>query len=469
MEDSLRLKQRKENAGFSDLGVQYAPGTESGTANGEISESGVQGALSTDSERVPGWWKELRVQEASGTDSDVMVNGKRLLMRSALGITVGASLEDNIAGFQPMTMETGEFSYPEVVAWLMLLSSVSKCQGMALRAKEYAQRIVVDEEMTRGELWLWFRDAKTYKAFWLRRIGMTEEEYEVLERFGFDRGTGVSPSEGAGVETLEALMISLQKTQDEQRTAEPVPKGHPDGTGKTQMHMVQMELDLRELQKEVDDMSAGADTLEALKQGHYYYAEDDGTLGALKQGAGDSELQKRVDEMRELQTLIDDLRAGDKTLEALSLSHYELQQMVDDNMREMCADGSAGGVGILEEQMNTLQKIGDEMRAGETLEALKQGILNRKQIIGEGTMVLQEYERGEFIKVHTAEIEQDPGGQIIKVHIAKIEQDANKVEGAILISTKNYSRTKIGCQRVNRPWRRGQYVYVCWRRENSLP
>jgi len=44
MEDSLRIKQRKENAGFSDLGVQYAPGTECGTANGEISESGVQGA-----------------------------------------------------------------------------------------------------------------------------------------------------------------------------------------------------------------------------------------------------------------------------------------------------------------------------------------------------------------------------------------------------------------------------------------
>ena len=254
---------------------------------------------STDSERVPGWWKEIRVQEASGTDSGVMVHGKRLLMRSALGITVGASLEDNIAGFQPMTRETGRFSYPEVVAWLALLSSVSKCQGMALRAEEYAQRIVVDEEMTRGELWLWFRDDKVYKQFWLRRIGMTEEEYEALQRFGFDRGTGVSPSDGAGVATLEAPMISLQKTQDEQRTAKPVPKGHPDGTGKTQMHMVQMELDLRELQKEVDDMRAGAKTLEALKQGHYHYAEDDGTLEALKQGAGDYELQQMVDDMRE--------------------------------------------------------------------------------------------------------------------------------------------------------------------------
>lgn len=196
-------------------------------------------------------------------------------------------------------------------------------------------------------------------------------------------------------------MISLQKTQDEQRTEETVRREDPDETGKTQMYMVQMELDLRELQKEVDDMRAGAETLEALKQGQYHYAEDDGTLEALKQGAGGHELQKRVDEMRELQTLIDDLRAGDKTLEALSLSHYELKQMVHD-MREMCAAGSSGGVGILKEQMNTLQKIGDEMRAGETLEALKQGILNRKQIIGEGTMVLQEYEslRGIYQSAH---------------------------------------------------------------------
>ncbi len=44
---------------------------------------------------------------------------------------------------------------------------------------------------------------------------------------------------------------------------------------------------------------------------------------------------------------------------------------------------------------------------------------------------------GTFIKVHTAEIEQDSGGKIIKVHTAEIEQDPNKVEGGkgdILIS-----------------------------------
>ena len=53
-----------------------------------------------------------------------------------------------------MTRETGEFSYPEVVAWLMLLSSVSKCQGMALRAEEYANRPVVEGEMDQGRYWL---------------------------------------------------------------------------------------------------------------------------------------------------------------------------------------------------------------------------------------------------------------------------------------------------------------------------
>ncbi len=164
---------------------------------------------------------------------------------------------------------------------------------------------------------------------------------------------------------------------------------------------------------------AGAETLEALKQGHYHYAEDNGTLEALKQGAGDYELQKRVDEMRELQTLIGDLRAGDKTLEALSLSHHELQQMVDD-MREMYADGSAGAVGSLEEQMTKLKKIVDE------------------------AMVLQEYE------VCT-------GGKIIKVHTVEIEQDPNKVEGGkgdILICADLTTEQK---RFPARPWR-GQYL-----------
>ncbi len=58
-------------------------------------------------------------------------------------------------------------------------------------------RLVVEEDMNKGWIWL-----LTTKEEWLKL--MTEEEYEVLEQFGFDRGTDVSPSEGAGVATLEA-------------------------------------------------------------------------------------------------------------------------------------------------------------------------------------------------------------------------------------------------------------------------
>jgi hypothetical protein len=236
-------------------------------------------------------------------------------------------------------------------------------------AAETAHRLVVEEALDQGWMWL-----SMTKEEWLELV--TEEEYEALEQFGFDRGT--------------------KKTPDEQRTAETVTGGDLDGTGTTQMHMEQMELDPCELQKEVDEMRAEEETLEALKQCQYHYAEDDGTLEVLKEGAGGHELQKRVDEMRQLQTLIDDLRASEKPLNALTpgLSQYELQKIVD------------------------------EMRAGDgTLEALKQGILNGRKITSEGTMVIQEYEvcaRGDIIKVHKAELEKDP----------------NEVKGDILNSEK---------------------------------
>ena len=109
-------------------------------------------------------------------------------------IAAASSLEAEIAGFKPMADNDNVFPCDEVADWLRTLSRISNCQSLYWCAGEYAQRIVVDEELTRGEHWLWFRDDK---AFWLRRIGMTEEEYEVLERFGIDRGTDVSPSEGA--------------------------------------------------------------------------------------------------------------------------------------------------------------------------------------------------------------------------------------------------------------------------------
>ena len=91
------------------------------------------------------------------------------------------------------------------------------------------------------------------------------------------------------------------------------------------------------------------------------------------------------------------------------------------------ADGSAGEVGSLEEQMTTLKKIVDE------------------------AMVLQEYE------VCT-------GGKIIKVHTVEIEQDPNKVEGGkgdILIRadfTTAEQKSVASDQRFPaRPWR-GQYL-----------
>ena len=64
----------------------------------------------------------------------------------------------------------------------------------------------------------------------------------------------------------------------------------------------------------------------------------------------------------------------------------------------MCAGeitGSSAGAGTLEAlvHVTSLSQMVDEMRAGDgTLEALKQGILNRRKITGDGTMVLQEYE-----------------------------------------------------------------------------
>ncbi len=112
-----------------------------------------------------------------------------------LSITSTASAEETLLGFQPMTedMKDGVFTSKEVAIWLQTLSRIGKCQSLYWCAEKYAHRIVDDEEVTHGDImeyhgehWLWFRDDKT---FWLRRIGMTEEEYEVLGRFGFDRGT----------------------------------------------------------------------------------------------------------------------------------------------------------------------------------------------------------------------------------------------------------------------------------------
>ena len=88
-------------------------------------------------------------------------------------------------------------------------------------------------------------------------------------------------------------------------------------------------------------------------------------------------------DIRELQKEVDDLRAGEEPLEALK-QNYELQKMIHE-LREICTEGRAGA-DTQEELIAPHQKIVDEMRAGDgPLEALKQGILNRRKITGEGT------------------------------------------------------------------------------------
>ena len=158
----------------------------------------------------------------------------QILEAKILGVDQYACLEANLAGFKPMRWNYEKFTCEEVVLWLKTLSTKSKCSSLFWCAGEYAQRFVVDDDMDDGRSWL--RESKEYLLAVMKEVAGCDgrEHYEVLERFGFDRGTNVPPSEGAGVATLEAHMISLQKTPDEQRTAETVPGGDPDGTGTTQ-------------------------------------------------------------------------------------------------------------------------------------------------------------------------------------------------------------------------------------------
>ena len=60
-----------------------------------------------------------------------------------------------------------------------MLSKISKCQGLAACAEEYAHRLVVDDEMDQGRYWL-----KEKEDFW---SFMKRSHYQVLMEFGLDR------------------------------------------------------------------------------------------------------------------------------------------------------------------------------------------------------------------------------------------------------------------------------------------
>ena len=77
-------------------------------------------------------------------------------------------------------MDTKKFTYEEAVAWLVTLSKISDCEGLADCAETYAQRLVVDEERKQG--WMWLEEPPEFWGF------MKSVHYKVLERSGFDRG-----------------------------------------------------------------------------------------------------------------------------------------------------------------------------------------------------------------------------------------------------------------------------------------
>ena len=262
--------ERKEIAEISDLGVQKAPSTESGTANDEISDLGVQGAL---------------------------------------------SVLENVAGFKPMTVNTGKFTYDEVAVWFRTLSSISKCSTFYWCADEYAQRLVVDEEMNQGWIWL---DRK--KKDWLKVL--TEEEYGVLERFGIDRGTQMNK----GQMGLSPEVIQMELDQ----------------SGASVLDIARLEGQITLLKKmlwTMDDMadvnspgvwtgsSAGDKTLEALMTSLQQMADEmrpgDGPLEARTPGIYHMAGGTNTDEVRSGET------AGDET-------------PVIKEHPEVCAKGSAG-------------------------------------------------------------------------------------------------------------------------------
>ena len=67
----------------------------------------------------------------------------------SLGIDVGALDSDNMRTFKRVTVSTEVFKYDEAVVVFRMLSKISKCQGLAVCAEDYAHRIVVEDEGTK--------------------------------------------------------------------------------------------------------------------------------------------------------------------------------------------------------------------------------------------------------------------------------------------------------------------------------
>ena len=141
-----------------------------------------------------------------------------LVVHEALGIDSRASMEMNLAGFQQMTVDTGEFTYEQAVFWLQMLSKVSRCKGIGDCAEAIAHRAVVEEGMDNGRSWI--NASKDTWSF------MKKVHYMMLQEYGFGR--------------------TWTQEYGYQRA------------GPDQMNMVQMELGQDEIQMELEKMYPGA-------------------------------------------------------------------------------------------------------------------------------------------------------------------------------------------------------------------
>jgi len=119
----------------------------------------------------------------------------------SLGIDVDASDSDNMQTFKKMTVDTGVFTYDELVVWFRTLSKLRNCQGMAGSAEEYARRLVQEDEMDQGYYWL-----KRKEEFWLSF--MKRSHVDVLMDFGIEREVQLpfiaTPAEQIPVRTFAA-------------------------------------------------------------------------------------------------------------------------------------------------------------------------------------------------------------------------------------------------------------------------
>ena len=102
------------------------------------------------------------------------------MVMNSLGIDVDASDSDNMKNFTKMTMDTGVFTYDELVVWFETLSKLSNCRGMASCAKAYAQRLVEEDGLDEGRYWL-----KTKEEYWLSF--MKRSHFRDMMAFGIER------------------------------------------------------------------------------------------------------------------------------------------------------------------------------------------------------------------------------------------------------------------------------------------